>query len=157
MKQHAYPSSIACTLILLSAFFLCSCGIYTTTGPLNPPFSQSVDSINLKFSGLNDEEYFIGYNIYYKENPDENPYDFFKVCGNVDNQYPTIATLPSSDTVQYTVDTTKIRPQGESRSFNELYYTFNEDAFFFGVAAVGDEDQRSEIIEFGLWPTPASQ
>jgi hypothetical protein len=158
MKQRAYPFSITGIFLLLTAVLLCSCGIYTTTEPLNPPFSISVDSTYLYFSGLNDEEYFEGYNIYYKENPDKNPYDFFKVCELVDSdQYPTITANPSSNTVQYPVDTNDIRPQGESRSFNDLYYNFERDAYFFGVAAVGEEDQRSEIIDFGIWPNPASQ
>ena len=154
MKQSAYLSSIAGALLILSVMVLHSCGIYTTTDPLNPPFSQSVDSTYLKYSGNNNEEYFVGYNIYYKEKPE----DFYKVCDNISiDQYPTIPASPTGATVEYNVDTNEIRPQGVDRSFYDLYYNHDGEAFYFAVSAVGDEDQESERIEFGAWPTPTAQ
>jgi hypothetical protein len=138
----------------LSSLFIHQCGIYTETAPLNPPFSLSVDAENLKFSGLNDEDYFIGYNIYYKENPE----DFYKVCDNdlVEN-YPTIPASSSDAVNPYTVNANEIFPQESVRSFYDLYYNFDGPVFYFAVSAVGDEDQESERIEFGAWPTPAVQ
>ncbi len=154
MKQSAYLFKLTVALLILSVLVLHRCGIYTTTAPLNPPFSQGVDSTFLKFSGNNDEEYFVGYNIYYKEKKD----DFYKVCDNIlIDQYPTIPASPSGVTVEYNVDTNDIRPQGVSRSFYDLFYNFDAEVFFFAVSAVGDEDQESERIEFGAWPTPATQ
>jgi len=153
MKQSAYLFKLAVALLILSILVLHSCGIYTTTAPLNPPFFQGMDSISLKFSGNNDEEYFVGYNIYYKEKPE----DRYKVCDNISiDQYPTIPASPSGVTVEYNVDTNDIRKQGVNYSFYDLYYTYNE-AYLFAVSAVGDEDQESERIEFGSWPIPAVQ
>ena len=154
MKQGAYLFSIIGALLLMTVALFNGCGIYTTTGPLNPPFSQSVDSTYLKFSGNNNEEYFVGYNIYYKEQTN----DYYKVCDKVSNdQFPTVAASPSSETVEYNIDMNELRPQGETRSFYDLYYSFEVDAFLFAVSAVGEEDQESERIEFGAWPTPAAQ
>jgi hypothetical protein len=153
MKRRAYHFSLSVAPLILSLILFKNCGIYTTTAPLDPPFSQSVDSTFLMFSGNNDEAYFVGYNIYYKESPN----DFYKVCDNTTtNQFPTVPAAPSSDTVEYSIDTNNLRPQGESRSFYDLYYNFDGDAFFFAVSSVGDEDQESERIEFGAWPTPAA-
>ena len=156
MKQSAYLFKLAVALLILSVLVLHSCGIYTPTDPLNPPFSQSVDSTFLNFSGNNDEDYFEGYNIYYKEKKA----DFYKVCDNIlIDQYPTIPVEdpPPGVTVPYKVDTNDIRPQGVSRSFYDLFYNFDAEVFFFAVSAVGKQDQESERIEFGAWPTPAVQ
>ena len=154
MKRSAYLFSITGVLLILSVTLFHSCGIYTTVAPLNPPFSQSVDSTFLNFSGYNDEDYFVGYNIYYKEKPE----DFYKVCDNVlIEQYPTIPTSPSGSTVEFQVNTNDIQPQDVNRSFYDLYYNFDSEVFYFAVSAVGDEDQESERIEFGAWPTPATQ
>ncbi len=154
MKQRAYLFRFAGALLFWSLLIFNSCGIYTTTAPLNPPFSQSVDSANLKFAGYNNEDYFVGYNIYYKEKAE----DFYKVCDSIPiDDYPTIPVTPIDSIIQYTVDTDELRPQDDDRSFYDLYYTFDSPEFYFAVSAVGDEDEESERIEFGAWPTPATQ
>ena len=154
MKQRVYLFSFAGALLFWSLLIFNSCGIYTSTESLNPPFSQSVDSAFLYFSGYNKETYFKGYNIYYKEKPE----DFYKVCDNIlTDDYPTIPADPEDLIIEYTVDTSELRPQDDEQSFYDLYYNHDSPVFYFAVSSVGDEDQESERIEFGAWPTPATQ
>lgn len=180
MKQRAYLFRFAGALLFWSLLIFNSCGIYTTTAPLNPPFAQSMDSANLYFAGYNGqnvqpvpEDWFAGYNLYYKREIN----DYYKVCAYKQAiPYPTIPeqvvidgdtnyiyfedkTSEDPPRIEFTINIENLYPQEDfSRSFYELHEDEQDrPQFFFAVSAVGDEDEESERIEFGAWPTPATQ
>jgi hypothetical protein len=172
MKKRAYLFSLAGVLLFSSFMLFNSCGIYTTTLPLNPPFDKNQDSEALNFSGYNPEAHFAGYNFYYKEDVE----DFYKVCGYKKTMpWPTIpkeAFVPvippeftgyvdfddktGDDPPRYvfTVKVSNLYPQDDfSRSFYELHNDSpDRPQFYFAVSAVGEEDEESERIEFTVWP-----
>jgi len=149
---------------LLIVVFTSGCGIYTTTGSLNPPFSQSKDSTTLYFSGYNRETYFSGYVLWYREEGTIS----YSVCG-YKNQIDVFPTIPEdSDStwvsfddrtndsdnprIVYEVQVSDLYAQEDlTKSFYEIYEDEGRQ-FYFAVSAYGINGEESEKIEFGIWP-----
>lgn len=169
MKQRAYLFRFAGALLFWSLLIFNSCGIYTTTAPLNPPFFKNQDSVNLYFSGYNTESYFAGYNIYYKKDVG----DFYKECGYKktmprptipkdviepppDTDYVDFEDKTEEDPPRYdfSVKVADLYPQEDfSSSFDDLHkHNPDRPQFYFAVSAVGEDDEESERIEFTIWP-----
>ena len=146
-----------CAVVIL--LFTCSCGIYTTRAPLLPPFSQTLGSNNLQFTGFNTEAEFLGYVIWYKESST----DLYRFCAYQQTiPFPTIepSTFPMTSAERFTIPITELYPQDDfSRSFFELNINFRRQ-FYFAVSAAGSDSVTSnnvysERIEYGIWPVTA--
>ncbi len=153
------PAYISLFLGLLIAS---GCGIYTTSDPLKPPFYQTISSTSLNFSGFNEESYFQGYVLWYKENEDET----YLPCGYKGSMpFPTIPrgadqnyvyqvdnTADTEDPrITYTVYIQDLYPQDEQKSFSALYDE-EKRSFYFAVSSYGINGEESEKINFGRWP-----
>ena len=161
-RGKIFPITLVGSLCALTV--ISSCGIYTVTGVLNPPFGKQTSTDSLIFHGYNTEDYFSGYIIWYKEAVTDSYY----IClykGEV--ELPTILNIDDmpagwveytdlrSDTenprIEYTVYIQDLKPLDSSNNFVELYDS-NGQKFYFGVSSYGTEGQESEMIEFGIWP-----
>jgi hypothetical protein len=163
-------------LLLILASFLCglsginSCGIYTASGILNPPFGQQTRPDSLIFHGYNTESFFSGYIIWYKEAGADN----YSICvykGKLELptipkveymeahpvkygdwvEYNDLRSDPDNPRVEFTVYIQDLRPLGSSKNFVELNDSSGQK-YYFGVSSYGTEGQESEMIEFGIWP-----
>jgi hypothetical protein len=153
-------------LLLILAGSMCvlagisSCGIYTASGVLNPPYGQQTRTDSLIFYGNNTETYFSGYIIWYKEAGADN----YSICvykGEL--ELPTIPKLAEmkagwveytdlgNDIIKYTVYIQDLKPLGSAKNFVELNDSTGQK-FYFGVSSYGSEGQESDLIEFGIWP-----
>ena len=131
--------------ILISG--LSACGIYETTGALNPPFGQQITETTLQFSGDNPEDYFAGYVLWYKEDESEQ----YTVCvyqGKAD--MPTIPRDETSTANTYIIDINDLQPIDENLSF--IVLKDEGRFFFFAVSSYGINGEESEKVEFGKWP-----
>jgi len=155
--------------------FIGSCGIYTTTLPLNPPYGLSMGTDILTFSVNNTEPYFtgpeladiVGYTVWFKEEQG----GYYSFCAYKQAiPTPTIPrrVLDEGDT-NY-VDFVDLDPLGGppfkitvsvrdlyfqymwAKSLYELYQDDPERRFFFAVSTQGADDEESERVEFGRWP-----
>jgi len=132
-------------LALIAA--ISSCGIYETTGALNPPFGQQITETTLKFTGDNSEDYFAGYVLWYKEDVSEE----YRVCvyqGTAD--IPTIPKDENSTVNTYTINIGDLQPVDENTSF--IMLKDEERYFYFAVSSYGVNGEESEKVEFGIWP-----
>lgn len=137
--------SLIIILILITG--LSACGIYETTGALNPPFGQQITETTLQFSGDNEEDYFAGYVLWYKEEQN----DLYTVCvyqGRAD--IPTIPRDETSSTNTYSISIKDLQPVDENVSFIEL--KDEGRYFYFAVSSYGINGEESEKVEFGKWP-----
>jgi len=132
-------------LIMLAG--IAGCGIYETTGALNPPFGLHITETTLQFTGDNSEDYFAGYVLWYKEDVSE----AYTVCVyRAEADIPTIPKDKTSTVNTYTIDIGELQPIDESASFIELR---DEGRFFyFAVSSYGVDGEESEKVEFGRWP-----
>ena len=157
-------------LFVITAGLLCvligtnSCGIYTASGVLNPPFGQQTRTDSLIFYGYNTESYFLGYILWYKEAGT----DSYKICSyknkfelptilNIDEMDPgwvehnDLRSDPDNPRVEYKVYIQDLRPLDSPKNFVELNND-NGQRFYFGVSSYGKDGQESDLIEFGIWP-----
>ena len=141
---------------LFSLVIIYGCGIYTTEGALNPPFSISMDGQKLKFSGYNPEDDFSGYILWYKDNE----YDEYFVCVYKETiDKPTIHKFedmepgwvdaidnrgdPENPRIDYTVLIADLKHFEKNKGFVTLY---NEEGsnFYFAVSSYGINCEESE-------------
>ena len=155
MKQELFgPRKIfikTMRCLLVPFFYMSACGIYTTSGALDPPFGQQVSINTLTFSGLNIEDYFSGYIIYYKKAGTEK----YLVCKYQEVlDKPTIPLLPlppTSPAIEVTVKIEDLKPMDSNQNFNYLN-SLDGQKYYFAVSAYGVSGQESEKVEFGIWP-----
>ncbi len=159
-RGKIFPITLVGSLCALTV--ISSCGIYTTSGVLNPPYGQQIGSNSLTFSGNNPEVDFSGYMLWYKEAES----DVYKMCIYKERtEIPTIpkdlaaAGLPpdwvktdntNAPVIEYTVFTNVLKPLGTTKSFDELNDSGNQ--YHFAVSSYGTDGVESEKTEFGIWP-----
>ncbi len=140
-------------IFALSMLFSNGCGIYTTENVLNPPYSISITEDYLSFYGDNQEDSFIGYNIWYKENSS----DTYKLCYYKYNSNTYIKPTLPKDMVDFNGDSANIVyfsdlfPQESDKSFLYLS-TYESKKYYFAISSYGINGEESEKVEFGLWP-----
>lgn len=131
-----------------------SCGIYTLEGTLNAPYNISRSTEILRFYGDNNESYFAGYNIWYKESEIESYQLAYYIKNGVSSIKPTIK---KSDAIYdgsgpNEVSLKDLYPQYS----NDNFYTINQNdsnkKFYFAVSAYGENGEESEKVEFPRWP-----
>lgn len=120
--------------LLLMILTLSQCGIQTFEPiiELNPPLAltaelltdQYPNRIQLQFWGLNNEEYFSGYNVYVADGPTETELAAAEVYPNPsgDEDKPTVETPPVWEATLYTVILEKEYDYTELE--NDEYYYF---------------------------------
>ncbi len=134
------------------AVVLAGCGIYVVTEAPNPPDVISLGSSTLTFYGLNDEDYFLGYNLWYRYSENER----YLLCRYQDQEAvkPTLAfDIPVDESI--TVDIDDLRPTTGNKSFKELYEQDEIDFVYFAVSSYGlldGLDAESVRVLFGRWP-----
>jgi hypothetical protein len=132
---------------------LLGCGIYVTTEALQPPFGQTIDLQDIEFQGANDESFFVGYVIWYKESED----DSYQAC-RIDTgegfklNIPTISDTPSPSVRNFTVSLDDLASYDSDQSFK---VRANEgEHFYFAVSSWGSGGEESGKVEFGgQWPS----
>jgi len=139
MKILFFTNKIIKVCILLCVLFVCffiyeSCGIYTVTDPLNPPYGQQIDgNLSLTFSGNNEESYFEGYVLWYKGEED---IDYYVCAYEGKVVKPTIIPTQPKDT--YTVYFADLGPQIQIDNYINFYEILNERYDFkFAVSSYG--------------------
>ncbi len=152
MKIINNSSKIIFAILSLTSLLLAGCGIYTVNTVLNSPFNISITGEYLSFYGNNQEESFIGYNIWYKENES----DIYKLCYyKTGGNYYIKPTLPKS-IVNYSGKNSNIiyfnnlYPQELDLSFYDL--SQEGKSFYFAISAYGLNGEESEKVEYGIWP-----
>jgi hypothetical protein len=119
-----------------------SCGIYTAQMALNPPFNQQKTDIDLTFSGDNEEPYFSGYVLWYKEVDVD--YNYVVCVYNGKYNKPTLSFVPPVQTTQ-TIRLVDLSHQ-EYGTFDELIDAGGE--FKFAVSSYGINGEESAKVEF---------
>jgi len=140
--------------VVMASFTLITCGIYTLEGTLNAPYSISIDTSSISFYGDNNESYFIGYNIWYKEA--ENAY--YLLAYYIKNGEKNIKPTIKKDIANYNgsspnvISLSDLYPQDSDDSFYEINNNDPNKKFYFAVSAYGEDGEESEKIEFPIWP-----